>query len=333
MRVAFRADAGIEQGSGHVVRTLTLAREFQKEGHDVCLISNINEIPWLSDMVRKSDVIWQDCIPHALNTERILKESFDFLVIDSYLIPHDSINAAAGIIPIMAIVDNDMRNINSSFVLDQNLGAKSFDVSSLTTQLIGPTYSLVRQEIRDIRRESSSLINRHGLPSLLVMIGGTDPTNLSVSLSRLLRDVDLEFDIYFVTTESNVNEIAKFLPRNRDNILTATSEIHEILKHVDIAISAAGTSTLDLSCIGIPTIYVSVASNQDAALEMVANLEVGIALGQGKDLEKSHKDLINSVERCAYDTSLRETLFQNSQNLVDGWGARRVAEQVTNKVC
>ncbi len=333
MRIAFRADSGIEQGSGHVVRTLTLAREFQKEGHDVCLISRINEVPWLSQMVRKSKIMWEDCVPHELNTERIVKEGFDFLVIDSYLIPHDTINAAAKFVPIMAIVDNDIRNINSSFILDQNLGAKKFNISALTTQLIGPNYSLVRQEIRDLRRKSSSLINRHGLPSVLVMIGGTDPTNLSVSLSRQLQDVDLEFDFHFVTSERNVNEIAKFLPRNRDNIHTATSEIHELLKHVDLAISAAGTSTLDLSCIGIPTIYISVASNQDAVLEMVARLEVGIALGQGKDLEKSKIDLVNSLEQCAYDSSLRETLFHNSQNLVDGWGSRRVVEKVTSQFC
>lgn len=332
MRIALRADAGISQGSGHVVRTLTLAREFQKVGHDVLLISHIEGIPWLSQMVNQSSIDWQICTSHLLDIENISKDNFDFLVVDSYKIPSASINIAAKSIPILAIVDNNIRNITPNFVLDQNLGAVNFDTSVLTSQLIGPAYALVREEIRALRRNSSSLVNKQGDPTVLVMIGGTDPTKLAIKLSKILRDLDSEYNFHFVTADENVSAVAKWLPKNRDNIHSLTSEIQDLLKSADIAISAAGTSSLDLSCVGIPTIYFSVANNQDATLQMITSLGAGIALGQSQDIETRSEDLIRSINKCANDSSLRETLFQNSQKLVDGKGAGRVVRAVAETV-
>ena len=332
MKIAFRADASVAQGTGHVVRSLTLAREFQNSGHQVRLISNIENVPWLSSMVKQSKVDWQNCVAHELNLDRIVREGFDLIVIDSYNIPSVSINSIRSSIPIMAIVDNDMRDIIPTLVLDQNLGAANFDASYPTKQMIGPKYSLVRQEIRELRRESGSWVSKQEIPTVLVMIGGTDPTKLAVTLSRMLCDLDSDYRFHFVTAKENVSEITKWLPKNRDNVHALSSEIQDLLKLADFAISAAGTSSLDLTCIGIPTIYISIASNQDANLEAISKLSIGLTLGQSKDIEKRSENLISSLEQCAYNISLRETLFQNSQKLVDGNGAHRVVKAVAETV-
>lgn len=328
MKIAFRADASVEQGTGHVVRSLTLAREFQNSGHQVRLISNIERVPWLSKMVKQSEVDWQNCVANELNLDSFIRERFDFIVIDSYNIPSVSINAIRSSIPVMAIVDNDMRDIVPTLVLDQNLAAANFDSSYPTKQLIGPTYSLVRQEILELRRDSSLWVSKQEEPTALIMIGGTDPTKLAVKLSRMLCNLDSDYRFHFVTARENVSEIAKWLPKNRDNVHALSSEIQELLKLADFAISAAGTSSLDLACIGIPTIYISIARNQDANLEAISKRNIGLTLGQSKDIEQRNENLISSLEKCAYDMSLRETFFQNSQKLVDGKGAGRVVRAV-----
>ena len=332
MKIAFRADASVVQGTGHVVRSLTLAREFQNSGHQVRLISNIENVPWLSKMVKQSNVEWQNCVANELNLGSFIKERFDLIVFDSYSIPSVSINAIGSSIPIMAIVDNDMRDIIANLVLDQNLGAANFDSSYPIKQLIGPKYSLVRQEIIELRRESSLWVSKQEAPTALIMIGGTDPTKLAVKLSQMLCDLDTDYRFHFVTAQENVSEIAKWLPKNRNNVHALSSEIQDLLKLADFAISAAGTSSLDLTCIGIPTIYMSIASNQDANLEAISKLNIGLTLGKSRDIELCNENLISSLEQCAYDMSLRETLFQNSQKLVDGNGAHRVVKTVAETI-
>ena len=332
MKIAFRADASVVQGTGHVVRSLTLAREFQNSGHQVRLISNIENVPWLSKMVKQSNVEWQNCVANELNLGSFINERFDLIVFDSYSIPSVSINAIGSSIPIMAIVDNDMRDIIANLVLDQNLGAANFDSSYPIKQLIGPKYSLVRQEIIELRRESSLWVSKQEAPTALIMIGGTDPTKLAVKLSQMLCDLDTDYRFHFVTAQENVSEIAKWLPKNRNNVHALSSEIQDLLKLADFAISAAGTSSLDLTCIGIPTIYMSIASNQDANLEAISKLNIGLTLGKSRDIELCNENLISSLEQCAYDMSLRETLFQNSQKLVDGNGAHRVVKTVAETI-
>lgn len=329
MKIAFRADASVVQGTGHVVRTLTLAREFQDSGHQVRLISNIEGVPWLSQMVKESNIDLQNCNAHDLNLENFVKEGFDFTVIDSYDIPSASINAIRASIQTMAIVDNDMRDIIPTLVLDQNLAAVNFDSSNLTKQLIGPKYSLVRKEIIELRRDSSSWVSNKEAPNVLIMIGGTDPSKIAVKLSQMLCDLDSDYSFHFATAKENVSEIAKWLPKNRDNVHSLTSEIQDLLKLADLAISAAGTSALDLTCIGIPTIYLSIVGNQNSNLEAISKLNVGLTLGLSEDIELRSKDLVSSLARCAYDLNFRETLFQNSQKLVDGKGAHRVVKAVS----
>ena len=312
-----------------MVRSLTLAREFQNSGHEVLLISNIENVPWLIRMVEGSDIGWQNCVAHGLNLKNFVSEGFDFAVIDSYEIPSKFINTLTKSIPTLAIVDNELRGIVPTFLLDQNLGAVKLDSGHATSQLIGPKYSLVRREIRELRRESSSWVSKQGVPTVLIMIGGTDPTKLAVTLSQMLCGLDSDYHFHFVTAKENVREIAKWLPKNRDNIHSLSSEIQDLLKLADFAISAAGTSSLDLACIGIPAIYMSIARNQNSNLEAISKLNIGLTLGLSNDTESCNKDLIRSLELCAYDLSLRELLFQNSQKLVDGNGAHRIVRKVS----
>ncbi len=332
MKIALRADASVAQGTGHVVRSLTLAREFQESGHEVRLIGNIESVPWLSKMVNQSNVDLQQCFANEIDLEFFARERFDLIVVDSYNIPSTSVNAIRVSTPIMAIVDNDLRDIIATLVLDQNIGAVNFGSHSLKKQLIGPTYSLIRPEIRKLRRESSSWVSKVEKPTVVVMIGGTDPTKLAVKLSRMLCDLDSDYTFYFVTSKENVSEIVKWLPNNRENVHVHSSEIQDLLMLADLAISAAGTSSLDLTCIGIPTIYLSIARNQDANLQSISKLNIGLALGIGQDIEKRPRDFINSLERCAYDMGVREMLFKNSQKLVDGYGTKRVVKAVVETI-
>jgi spore coat polysaccharide biosynthesis predicted glycosyltransferase SpsG len=324
VRVAFRADAGVEQGSGHVVRSLTLAKEFEQAGHDVKVIGAIRDIPWLSALVELSGIKWQDTVPSTLDLDDLLKQNFDFLVVDSYKISTDVINSAAQKIETLAIVDNETRGISARYLLDHNLGARKFLTDARTRQLIGPQFALVRKEIRDLRRTSSSRLGKTEKPILLVMFGGTDPRNLSSFVSETINSIDADFEIHFVAPQANINSIKSNLPSNRANIHELTPRIEVLLSKADVVFSAAGTSVLDLSCIGIPSIYMSIAENQNPAIRAIDDLGLGLTIKSGINSRKFKNEIVESINACAFDQQLREDSFTNSQELVDGLGASRV---------
>jgi len=328
LKIAFRADASVVQGTGHVVRSLTLAREFQNAGHEVRLISNIECVPWLSKMVEQSEIDWQICDANIINHADVREGRFDILVVDSYQIPAEIVNDTGGLNPIMAIIDSQMRGLTPNVVLDHNIGAVEFSDYCGNFQLIGPAFALVRPEIRNVRRKFSSRVSGNTRPTVLVMMGGSDPSNLVVKLGELLSGLDSDYEFHFVTTSGNIEALAQFLPMSRKNIHTFTPDIQSLLQIADLAISAAGTSSLDLSCIGIPTIYISVAENQNATLSKISELKLGLTVGTGNEIENRKKELVNSLALCAHDLELRETLFVNSQRLVDGLGAHRVVENI-----
>ena len=328
MRVAFRADAGLEQGSGHVVRTLTLAREFEESGHDVQILGAVQDVPWLNDLVESSGVSWQDTQANSLEVNEILHQNFDFLVVDSYEIPTDLISSAAQQIDTLAIVDNETRGISAQYLLDHNLAARRFLTDGRTRQLIGPQFALVRKEIRDLRRTSSSLISKTEKPNLLIMFGGTDPRNLSLIVSETINSIDVDFEIHFVAPRANIDSIRSNLPSNRANIHELTPKIEVLLSKADIVFSAAGTSVLDISCIGIPSIYISVAENQNPAISAIDEIELGLTIKSEINSKKFKDEIMEYINACAFDQQLRKDLFTNSQELVDGLGASRVVSKI-----
>lgn len=328
MKVAFRADASLTQGTGHVVRSLTLAREFQKCGHDVRLISSIQGLQWLNKMVDISAIELETCQPHSLDTSSFSSDELDFLVVDSYEIPVGLIQDASRHIETMAIVDKETRGLVPSLLLDQNLGAEKYSLGIEVHQMIGPSFALVRQEIRDIRRTSSNRIQANSKPVVMVIIGGADHDHVATLIGKLLSELDHEFEIHFVTPSENQKKISIYLPMNSQNVHPLTPDIHSLLPNVDVVISAAGTSTLDLSCIGIPTVYIAVVENQFENLLAISHLDIGFALGRFDEISNKKELLHEQIYSCTYDEAVREKFFHNAQNLVDGFGASRVVSQV-----
>jgi spore coat polysaccharide biosynthesis predicted glycosyltransferase SpsG len=331
MKIAFRADAGLEQGSGHVVRTLTLAKEFKQSGHDVQIFTAIRAIPWLTEFVESSGVKVQNTKADSLDLPALLGQNFDFLVVDSYEIPAHMISAAAREIETLAIVDHQTRGISADYLLDHNLAASEFLTETKSQQLIGPKFALVRKEIRELRRVSSSRLSKAGKPNVLVMFGGTDPLNLSVIVSEIMEGLDTDFEINFIAPKSSLDSIGRHFPGNRAKIHKLTPQIQHLLAKADLVFSAAGTSVLDISCIGIPSIYTSVAENQNPAIDAISQLRLGLTIESMKNRRLVKKDVLEAIYACAFDDQVREELFTNSQNLVDGYGARRVVDSITDQ--
>lgn len=189
MKVAFRADASVGIGSGHVMRCLTLAGELKEAGAQIIFICRECEGN-LCDLIEKQGIPvarisgeLQSWEADAFQSLEALKKygKADWLVVDHYSLDHRweaGIRNAAE--KIMVIDDLADRIHDNDLLLDQNLYEDLENrynglAPPHCIKLLGPRYALLRPEFRKAR---ASLRKRDGIiRRILVSFGGSDPSN------------------------------------------------------------------------------------------------------------------------------------------------------------
>lgn len=330
MRVVFRADSGIEQGTGHVMRCLTLAEELMTRGHEVHLFTGAVSIDWLRDAIEASGVITHQCIADDVPLAAILNLVPDWLVVDSYRIDAGAISAANRSVPVLAIIDGDDRTIEATLFLDQNLGAETLyqDRESSHRYLAGSHFALVRNAILAARRDEPFKLGQ-GEPRLVCFMGGSDPSGSIVDVVRSLDEISPSVRLTIVAPVRLHDSIRGVLSYpSRAEILALTTELPLLLADAEVVISAAGTSAWDVCTLGIPAVLIAVAENQQLSLHEAVSR--GLALGVdvvagGDDAVDSVGEFVSSLLR---DDSLRVRLSMASRAAFDGRGSHRVVARM-----
>ena len=190
--------------------------------------------------------------------------------------------------------------------------------------LAGPSYALLRPEFAKARDATAP--PHEGPVRVLVTLGGADPLGLlprfidalAASGERLTADIlvgaaDPKIDL--------ARESAKKLPGS--TVTVAAADMANRILRADAVISAAGSTCLEIACIGRPALVVPVADNQVPVadfLERGGLMSVVSTRGSVPELVLAIRSLLgglSSVESCARISSQR--------CLVDGGGASRVA--------
>jgi len=320
MRVLFRADASVRQGSGHVMRCLTLAEAFTARGDEVIFVSAIDSIPWLVSHMADAGYRTFAVDAHSLDAVAVLPLAPDWVVVDSYVIPAGDITALAEEVPVLAIVDGDARGIVATLFLDQNLGATP--VSGYEERsLAGAPYALIRDAVLDGRRDQPWLVD--GVPRVTAFMGGTDSSGTIVAVARQLALVGEAFDVVVVCPPAFHPDVVDALGPTV-TVLAPTPDLPRILAGSNVIVSAAGTSAWDICTLGVPALLVGVVDNQSASLQRATagGLVLGIDLVRGGSLE----ELPGAVRLLLTDVGARETLSRHSTAAFDGEGKRRVLE-------
>lgn len=304
--VAFRVDASLQIGTGHLMRCLTLAdalreqgwhnhflcREhpghlgevIQQRGHAVRLLSKPAPATHKSaaDHPEKGEpplahAAWLGCSPavDAAQTAAVLSElKPTWLVVDHYALdrrweqllrPH--------VRHILAIDDLADRTHDVDLLLDQNLGHAARDYDALLPAharlLLGPRFALLRPEFAALR--TASLARRQQQPTLghiLITLGGVDKDNATGTLLQALIRADLPADTRVTVVMGphapwleQVKQLAADLPCTTE-VLVNTPHMAQLMADADLAIGAAGSTSWERCCLGLPTLMVVLADNQ-----------------------------------------------------------------------
>lgn len=362
MRVLIRTDASLQIGTGHVMRCLTLARELRAQGGEVVFASREHE-GHLGDMLESEGfpvlrlplLAWEPvkgALKHAAwlgcdwqldaaQVEASLREAggaWDLLIVDHYALDARWERRLRSLFRcVLTIDDLADREHDCDLLLDQNLmpdASTRYEglVPRACERLLGPRFALLRPEFRDQRERLARRTGR--VRRLSVCFGGVDPTNETAKVLRALRGVRGEpFGIEVITGRHNPHlaELQALVSELPDaSLVVEAADMARRFAQADLALGAAGSTSWERACLGLPALLIAVAHNQEAIGQGLASAGAAIYLGPSGRVSE---DAIRSeVERWQTQPDALRSMGSRAFDLVDGLGARRVATRLRKDV-
>jgi len=355
--ILFRVDASNLIGSGHLMRCLALASEarlrgwrsifvmrdpssasidkVKVSGHELHILVEADK----KKILRINDLVHSDWLAvsqetDALETSNLIKNIIpDWVVVDHYAIDavwHETIRKTGA--KLLVIDDLADRVLECDILVNQNLGflIKDYDekIKTDTKIFLGPKYAILRPEFREWREFS---LNRRKAPILnkvLISMGGVDAQNKTLkvlqTLEKSINAVECEFLVVLGAFYPFSYEIDKFMETSVNKItkLTNIVNIGEIMANSDICIGAAGTSSWERCCLGLPTLTFIIADNQTRIASSLNELQSAV-ITDIKNLKTEFETLFQTsgLNKLKY-------LTKKSSELCDGFGALRILESL-----
>lgn len=273
-------------------------------------------------------------------TDAVLRNSYgdvDCLVVDHYgwgAVQETVCRVWAN--KILVIDDLADRKHDCDLLLDQTFGRDAADYAGLVPshckKIVGARYALLREEFTmarpaALKRRSSGTLGR-----VLISMGLTDAVNASalVLSGIVLSGLSLQIDVVLGESAPHLPSIRSLIrslgDRANDKVKlhVGTEAISELMTSADMAFGAAGTSSWERCCLGLPTVLISVAPNQEKIASELANANAAISLGQFCKISgASVADIISSLN------SMPRRLIEianSAANVCDGRGVHRISE-------
>lgn len=362
--MVFRVDASQSIGTGHVMRCITIAQYLKKnsvnsificrrfsgnlihfieeQGFKVCsLEDNTRNIPasasnydqWLGDS-------WQN---DANDTLKILDELLvSWLIIDHYAVDENwegYVNTHK-LFKICVIDDLADRRHKCDLILDQTYLRQADNYSQLVPEycqiLAGSSYALLREEFV-IKRNICSphkldRFNSKDKLHVLINMGGIDQNNTLGDIVDALAksEISQKFDYTIVVGKNYPHqyELKDKLNRtnlNYDLIVNATN-MSDLMYDCDFAIGAAGSTTWERCCLGMPSILLCIAENQRDIMSALMKNEIALVIESRDQIENKLEYYLKLLIKN--HNALLKKMSIKASSIVDGKGVDRLGQYI-----
>lgn len=328
----FRADADGQTGSGHVMRSLAIAEAAASMGM-ACRFAMQACPDGLRSRLRRAgfetDALPAGGAPDAF-LDLIRGTAPVAVIIDGYHFNESYRSAvrSAGR-PVLAMDDlMGSHVLHADLVVNANPAASPGDYTGRAGKarlLLGLEYAALRKEFRQAaQRPFPALADRQ---RLLITIGASDPLRLSLALAETLMDIlpdRVTIDLVLGAAHPHSEACERLRERNpsRLTLHINADNMAELMRGAGLAVSAAGSTVLELAAMAVPGILLVTAENQAPALV------VHSALGWCRGLDARSGDRRQEIAALAKalwnDVAARRAMAAKAADLVDGKGAGRI---------
>lgn len=359
MRIAFRTDASLAIGTGHVMRCLALAQKLQGAGAHCIFLSRAHEGNLLAltaargfetrplpatqgSAIGDGYMAWLgvDPVIDATQTlDRLDDGPVDWLIVDHYALDVCwERHLRQRCRHTMVIDDLADRPHDCDILLDQNLGRTFVDYEHLVPPscqlMVGPFFALLRPDFAALRTQSLSRRTTGRIGHILVTMGGVDRENVTGDVLQALGSTSLHHRIKLTVVmgatapwRADVNHLAATLPF-QVRVLFDVQNMAELMMDADLAIGAAGSTSWERCCMGLPAIQLILAENQRPIAQALANAGVAVLLDR-KDLTTG---ISNFLDASVLSSETIVRMSNAASAITDGKGLDRIYAAIESRL-
>lgn len=318
--IVMRFDAGRAVGLGHAVRCVALAQALAARGARIAIAANAAgqavvrgaapEARWLMRGARTAGAL-----------RRAWKRGCAAVVVDSYALGLPFEQACRGWAGrVIAIDDLPVRRHDCDLLLDQTLLRRAAEyrpfVPARAKILAGHRYALMRPIFAQARRRLRRCFRRGDRRILLTLGGGDQSARLKALLGAMPRR-NPPLSITMLASRRVVVERAGV------EIVAGDFAVAPRFAAADLAVSAAGSTTWEMCCLGLPMVLMPIAENQHDVAAALARRGLAATVRSG-DPKRAWREALALLD----DPSRRRSMSKKGQGLIDGRGASRAADAI-----
>ena len=319
-RILLRTDAARELGMGHAYRTLALAYALAR--HDITIVLSVDKplgVGFFQEYPFKVETVEDELV--FLNLAR--KTRADLIVLDQ-LDTHQEFVALLG--------------EHSKIVTFEDLGSGAEQADLLVAdlyenprvpaerQLTGVQNSVLAPSFESLPRKIKF---RETVEDVLLLFGGTDPSNLAIKALESLQTIDFKGRVTLVRgLGASLVDPTKFSGLDLQ-ILSNVKNMPALMVKADLAISSAGRTITELSCIGVPTLCLAQNAKELTHTHTTVNNGV-IMMGLGSLV--SAETLGAHIKKLCQDTDLRRTLHERALSATAGRNNTSIVKRIMRKL-
>lgn len=334
MRCLTLADALRERGAETLFVSASLPAALRERivvsGHE---IADTGPAPWLGRLVGDWEAVGLTVSERAADYETTLAaigSGADWLVVDHYLLDREWESAARAVVArICAIDDLANRPHDCDLLIDQTLGRSDADYRLLVPDgaalLCGPRFSLLRPEFARERPAALERRRRAGpVRRIMVSLGGMDIGGFTASAVRAALDAapGRAIDVVIGNSAPALVEARGIAAANPSvELHVDTTHMAGLMSDADLAIGAAGTSSWERCCLGLPAVVFAVAGNQRPSAQALEDADAILCIDSVAQLAEALMRLLVDPDRLARMTAAAFAI-------VDGLGTQRVVGQM-----
>jgi len=359
LKVAIRTDASTSIGSGHLMRCITLADALRQIGAHVEFVSrdlpgNLNSVVTEKGFAlhqlpspEKSDVPlnwnrhaswlgvhWHQDAEECADYLGDGREQYDWLIVDHYALDKNWEQLHRPIArKIMVIDDLADREHDCDLLVDQNIHC-GFQhryrdlVPEKCDQLLGPSYALLRPEFSELREKIKPRDGK--IDRVLIYFGGVDGTNETMKVLDAISAVEetcFSVDVIVGDSHPHKDDVLKRCNRmHKTRCYPISNRISSMIVKADLAIGAGGVTSLERFCLGLPSIVISVAENQNRISRECGLRGLQLFLGEASKVKVDH--ISSALQTVIQSPTLLQFFSKESMKVVDGKGVSRVMQKL-----
>jgi len=330
MEVYIITEGGEKTGFGHLTRCISIYQAFEKKGIAAKLI--INGDKTINELIKNKRYKLFNWINGKEKLFNIIKKKADLAVIDSYLAPNELYKKISELVKTAVYIDDNNRmTYPNGIVVNGTTYAKelNFKKRACTTYFLGKKYALFRKEFWNIPVKK---INKR-LSTILLLLGGTDPRNLTPEVLEYLNKEHLKLTKNVIINKGfkKLSELKKIKKNSHENTVNLifnpdARRIKQIMLSSDIAITTGGQTLYELARIGVPTIVISAAENQMNSIKSWEKSGLVFYAGNWKNKELMEK--INEYVKKLYSYELRYRKSSKLKRIFDGKSTLRLIDEL-----